>query len=107
MSKLGEKLVWLFMSLQASAVGGFYLYSKAEKWNIRDMIWFNEKSWQKKVSKVHGMLGTVFSEELSAKEKTKILEKEESAIKAIYDAALSLAPNYDKDKGYAHLHVEE
>lgn len=38
MSKLGEKLVWLFMSLQASAVGGFYVYSKAEKWNIREKM---------------------------------------------------------------------
>ncbi len=35
------------------------------------------------------------------------LEEEESAIKAIYDVALSLAPNYDKDKVYVLLHAEE
>lgn len=40
------------------------------------MICLNEKSWHKKTSKLHGMLGTVFSEELSAKEKTNILEEE-------------------------------
>jgi len=40
------------------------------------MICFNEKSWQKKISKLHGMLGTVFSEKLSAKEKEQILEEE-------------------------------
>lgn len=34
------------------------------------------------------------------------LEEEESAIKAIYDAALSLSPDYDTDKVYAVLHAE-
>ena len=36
MNKIGEKLVLLFMTLQAAVVSGFYFYSKAQKWNIRE-----------------------------------------------------------------------
>lgn len=36
MNKIGEKLVLLFMTLQAAVVSGFYFYSKAHKWNIRE-----------------------------------------------------------------------
>lgn len=159
-----------FSIKQENIIGEFKKKTRYDLMSVV-MICFNEKSWQKKISKLHGMLGTVFSEKLSAKEKEQILEEEygieaerevkegirsmcnlsdgieergirkgigrgrqqhlieqicrklqkgksllliadeleeeESAIKAIYDAALSLAPNYDKDKVYALLHAEE
>lgn len=158
-----------FSIKQENIIGEFKKETRHDLMSIV-MICLNGKSCHKKISKLHGMLGTVFSEELSAKEKTNILEEEyeieakreikegigsmcnlsdgieergirkgigrgrqqlliekicrklrkgkslfliaeeleeeESAIKEIYDAALSLAPDYDTDKIYALLHAE-
>lgn len=162
-----------FSIKQENIIGEFKKETRYDLMSVV-MICFNEKSWKRKVSKLHGMLGTVFSEKLSAKEKEQILEEEyeieaekevkegigsmcnlsdaieergirkglarglergleqkliemvcrklrkgkslfliaeeleeeESAIKAIYDAALSLSPDYDTDKVYAVLHAE-
>ena len=40
------------------------------------MICFNEKSWQKKKTPLHGLLGTIFSEDLNSQEKETILNQD-------------------------------
>lgn len=38
MCKIGEKIVFLLMIVQAVAVGGIYMYCKMEKWNLKEAL---------------------------------------------------------------------